>query len=151
MHDGHCAAGWLSDKSICVASLEACAAHCNDNKECGYFAYTKSCDGNTNCAVYDVASGCPDDNNFPKYNAYRLSRQTSDGMHSCMYGMMRMHVYAMYAMHVCMFLCIYIYPPLITQPPLVTQAYVVWVWLSGWLGGWVGRWVDWQRMLAKRS
>ena len=73
VHDGHCAGGFLGGNT-CQPSLKACADNCANNKECGYFAYQPSCDGGTNCALYDDASGCPDDNQYPKYNAYRIER-----------------------------------------------------------------------------
>ena len=97
VHDGHCAAGWIEGKNICVSSPVACAESCIGIKECGYFAYTKDCgeDSKTNCALYTITGACADDDNFLEYDAYRLSRNQSECMSLllCMYGMGSMHFF----------------------------------------------------------
>jgi len=82
-HDGHCASGWIGGNT-CQKTLGDCAEHCRLNPKCGYFAHQKSCTEKTlrtNCAMYTAAGKCKDDNNYPKYNAYRITnRVSSDGV-----------------------------------------------------------------------
>jgi len=82
-HDGHCASGWLGGNT-CQKTLEDCAEKCRRTAACGYFAHQKSCTEKTlrtNCAMYTAAGKCKDDNNYPKYNAYRINnRVSSDGV-----------------------------------------------------------------------
>ena len=53
MHDGHCAAGWIGGNTA-QNDVGACFRHCEQNIQCGYFAYAASLATN-NCAMYTAA------------------------------------------------------------------------------------------------
>lgn len=76
VHDGHCASGWMGN-NVWVETRLDCAKHCDARKrqgeDCGYFAFTDKFDNPYNCATYFRANDCPDDNRFPKYEAYQVT------------------------------------------------------------------------------
>jgi hypothetical protein len=68
-HDGHCDSGWISPNTY-QNSNEDCAKKCVETPGCGYFAYAAT---STKCSMYRKSAGCPDDNQFPAFNAYKIT------------------------------------------------------------------------------
>lgn len=76
VHDGHCAAGHISN--VPKDSLEDCGKVCLATNNCGYIAYDS-----TTCAMYTLAGGCPDDDNHPSYNAYFVQPPNPSLTYNC--------------------------------------------------------------------
>ena len=75
IHEGHCASGWMGD-NISVNTVWDCAIHCSEREGCGYFAYMDNSDNSYNCVTYFESDGCPDDNSYPKFDAYKITRES---------------------------------------------------------------------------
>jgi len=70
VHQGHCAAGWMSGHNAHVASLEECITKCFMTPTCGYISYSE---GATTCSLYRGNARCPTDNNYPDFASYRIA------------------------------------------------------------------------------
>jgi hypothetical protein len=70
IHQGHCAAGWMSGHNINVNSLEECITHCFTTPTCGYVSYSEAA---RTCSLYRGNALCPADSNYPDFASYRVA------------------------------------------------------------------------------
>jgi carbonic anhydrase len=70
VHQGHCAAGWMSGHNTHVSSLEECVTKCFMTPTCGYISYSEHA---TTCSLYRGNARCPADNNYPDFASYRIA------------------------------------------------------------------------------
>lgn len=70
VHQGHCAAGWMSGHNAHVTSLEDCITKCFMTPTCGYVSYSEHA---TTCSLYRGNARCPADNNYPDFASYRIA------------------------------------------------------------------------------
>ena len=69
VHDGRCAAGYISDSIGTAKTVEGCGMECSNIADCGYISYEPPTD---TCMFYRKQNGCPDDNNFATYDSYEV-------------------------------------------------------------------------------
>jgi hypothetical protein len=73
VHQGHCAAGWMSGHNAQVTSLQACIQKCMETPTCGYVSIQSYSDEMRTCALYRGNARCPADNNYPDFASYRIA------------------------------------------------------------------------------
>lgn len=70
VHQGHCAAGWMSGHNTMVETLEECITKCFMTPTCGYISYSERA---STCSLYRGNARCPADHNYPDFASYRIA------------------------------------------------------------------------------
>jgi len=73
VHQGHCAAGWMSGHNTQVASLEECITKCFMTPTCGYVSHQTVSEDTYTCSLYRGNARCPVDHNYPDFASYRIA------------------------------------------------------------------------------